>query len=82
MAGKTVGVTTMYMDETMDTGDIILQRAIDLTGDEDYGETMLRLSDIGRICSSKPWNRLNGCKSPYSPGSLPGDICTAFDSRG
>ncbi|NLW45271.1 MAG: methionyl-tRNA formyltransferase [Syntrophomonadaceae bacterium] len=48
MAGeKTVGVTTMYMDETMDTGDIILQRAIDLTGDEDYGETMLRLSDIG-----------------------------------
>ncbi len=48
MAGeKTVGVTTMYMDKTMDTGDIILQRAIDLTGDEDYGETSQRLSEIG-----------------------------------
>jgi len=48
MAGeKMVGVTTMYMDKTMDTGDIILQRAIDLTGDEDYGETIHRLSGIG-----------------------------------
>lgn len=48
MAGdKTVGVTTMYMDKSMDTGDIILQRAIDLEGDEDYGDTILRLSHIG-----------------------------------
>jgi len=48
MAGETtVGVTTMYMDKTMDTGDIILQRAIDLTGDEDYGEISGRLSEIG-----------------------------------
>ncbi len=37
----------MYMDKSMDTGDIILQQAIMLEGDEDYGETILRLSEIG-----------------------------------
>lgn len=48
MAGeKKVGVTTMYMDKSMDTGDMILQKAIDLSGDEDYGETILRLSQYG-----------------------------------
>ncbi|MGE5544650.1 MAG: methionyl-tRNA formyltransferase, partial [Bacillota bacterium] len=48
MAGeKTVGVTTMYMDKSMDTGDIILQSAIDLEGDEDYGDTIVRLANIG-----------------------------------
>ena len=48
MAGeKTVGVSTMYMDKSMDTGDVILQQTIELDGDEDYGETILRLSRVG-----------------------------------
>lgn len=48
MAGeRTVGVTTMYMDKTMDTGDIILQKAVDLDGDEDCGETLPTLAEAG-----------------------------------
>jgi methionyl-tRNA formyltransferase len=48
MAGeKTVGVTTMHMDKSMDTGDIILQKAVSLNGDEDYGDTILTLADVG-----------------------------------
>jgi len=48
MAGeKTVGVTTMYMDETMDTGDIILQQSLELTDDDDYGSALDRLACIG-----------------------------------
>lgn len=48
MAGeKTVGVTTMYMDKSMDTGDIILQKTVELEGDEDYGHTILMLANVG-----------------------------------
>lgn len=48
MAGeKTVGVTTMYLDKSMDTGDIILQKAITLADDNDSGETMRILADEG-----------------------------------
>ncbi len=36
---KTTGVTTMLMDEGMDTGDILLQRAIPI-GEEDTSETL------------------------------------------
>lgn len=48
MAGeRTTGVTTMFIDEGMDTGDIILQREVPIA-DEDTSLTMWkRLSDIG-----------------------------------
>lgn len=41
---ETVGVTTILMDENMDTGDILLQKKTKLQGDEDYGETSRRLA--------------------------------------
>jgi len=48
MAGeKIMGVTTMYMDKGMDTGDIILQQGIEVRGDEDYGEISALLADLG-----------------------------------
>lgn len=48
MAGeKVVGVTTMYMDEGMDTGDLILSQAVELRGDEDYQQVAAMLSEIG-----------------------------------
>lgn len=44
---KVTGVTTMFMDEGMDTGDILLQREIPI-GDEDTGETLQqRLALLG-----------------------------------
>jgi methionyl-tRNA formyltransferase len=44
---KTTGVTTMFMDEGMDTGDIILKEEVQIGEDETTGELWDRLSKIG-----------------------------------
>lgn len=41
------GITTMYMDEGMDTGDIILQQEIPIGENETTGELWQRVSEIG-----------------------------------
>lgn len=41
------GVTTMYMDTQMDTGDIILKKEVVIGKDETTGELWDRLADIG-----------------------------------
>ena len=44
---KTTGVTTMYMDVGMDTGDMILKEEVQIGEDETTGELWERLSVIG-----------------------------------
>lgn len=44
---KTTGVTTMYMDIGMDTGDMILKQTVEIEKDETTGELWKRLSKIG-----------------------------------
>ncbi len=44
---KTTGVTTMYMDEGMDTGDMILKEEVEIGKEETTGELWDRLSKIG-----------------------------------
>ena len=44
---KTTGITTMYMNEGMDTGDMILQREIAINPDETTGELWKRMSKLG-----------------------------------
>ena len=44
---KTTGITTMYMDKGMDTGDIILKQEVEIGEDETTGELWGRLSEIG-----------------------------------
>lgn len=44
---KTTGITTMYMDEGMDTGDMILKQEVEIGEDETTGELWERLSKIG-----------------------------------
>lgn len=44
---KITGVTTMYMDEGMDTGDIILKRKVEIGENETTGELWDKLSKIG-----------------------------------
>ena len=44
---KETGVTTMYLDEGMDSGDIILQTKTSIDKDETSGELWDRLSKIG-----------------------------------
>lgn len=44
---KTTGVTTMYMDVGMDTGDMILKEEVEIGEDETTGELWDRLATIG-----------------------------------
>ncbi len=44
---KKTGVTTMYMDEGMDTGDIILTEEVEIGEEETTGELWERLAKIG-----------------------------------
>ena len=44
---KTTGITTMYMNEGMDTGDMILKQEVQIGEDETTGELWNRLSKIG-----------------------------------
>ena len=44
---KETGVTTMYMDEGMDTGDILLQKKFDIAENETSGMLMERMAGIG-----------------------------------
>ena len=44
---KVTGITTMYLDEGMDSGDIILQKEVKIDDDETSGELWNRLSKIG-----------------------------------
>ena len=44
---KTTGITTMYMNEGMDSGDIILQQEVQIGEDETTGKLWERLSILG-----------------------------------
>jgi len=44
---KVTGVTTMLMDEGMDTGDILLQSCLDIGDEETAGTLFNRLSELG-----------------------------------
>ncbi len=44
---KTTGITTMYMDVGMDTGDMILKQEVEIGENETTGELWQRLSKIG-----------------------------------
>lgn len=50
---QTTGVTTMYMDEGLDTGDIILQSKTSIGPEETSGELFERLSILGAECLSQ-----------------------------
>lgn len=44
---KETGVTTFFMDEGMDTGDLILQRSMPITRDDSFGSLHDKLSHLG-----------------------------------
>ncbi len=41
------GITTMFMDEGMDTGDILLQQSLPIRPDDTAGSLSIRLADLG-----------------------------------
>ena len=55
---KKTGVTTMYMDVGMDTGDIVLKQEVEIGEDETTGELWDRLSKIGGELLVKTLNEI------------------------
>lgn len=61
---KTTGVTTMYMDVGMDTGDIILKEEVTIGEEETTGELWDRLSKIGGEILVKTLKLIEEGKAP------------------
>ena len=70
---KQTGITTMYMDIGMDTGDMILKEVVDIGEDETTGELWDRLSKIG---GKLLVNTLKLIESGNAPREKQGDYFT------
>lgn len=61
---KKTGVTTMYMDVGMDTGDIILKEEVEIGEDETTGELWSKLSKIGGKLLVETLDKIEGGIAP------------------
>ena len=66
---KKTGVTTMYMDTGMDTGDMILKEEIEIGEDETTGEVWKKLSKIGANLLVKTLKQIEDGTAPRIPQS-------------
>ncbi len=64
---KTTGVTTMYMDTGMDTGDMILQQETEIKENETTGELWDRLSIIGANLLVETLKKIEDNTAPRIP---------------
>lgn len=64
---KITGVTTMYMNEGMDTGDMILKQEVEIGEDETTGELWERLSKIGADLLVKTVDSIEKGIAPRTP---------------
>lgn len=61
------GVTTMYMAEGLDTGDMILSRAVEIGAEETAGELFERLAQLGAQLLSETVERIAKGDAPRIP---------------
>ena len=61
---KKTGITTMYMDVGMDTGDMILKKEVDIGGNETTGELWDRLAKIGAELLVETLNKIEDGTAP------------------
>ncbi len=64
---KTTGITTMYMDVGMDTGDMILRKEVQIGNDETTGELWERLSKIGAELLVETLEKIENGSAPRIP---------------
>ena len=64
---KNTGITTMYMDEGMDTGDMILKQEVQIGENETTGELWDRLSKIGGELLVKTLEQIDLGTAPRIP---------------
>ena len=66
---KTTGITTMYMDVGMDTGDMILKEEVEIGPNETTGELWERLSKIGGKLLVETLEQIEDGTAPRIPQS-------------
>ena len=66
---KTTGITTMFMDAGMDTGDMILKQKVEIGEDETTGELWDRLSKIGAKLLVETVAKIEKGTAPRTPQS-------------
>lgn len=64
---KVTGITTMYMDIGMDTGDMILKQEVEIGPDETTGEVWNKLSKIGGQLLVKTIEQIENGTAPRIP---------------
>lgn len=71
---KTTGITTMYMDIQMDTGDMILKEEVEIGDNETTGELWERLSKIGGKLLVQTLDLIEKGEAPRQKQPLEGSI--------
>lgn len=64
---KRTGITTMYTDAGVDTGDILLQRALDIGKEETSGELFIRMAELGADVLIESLTLLEEGRAPRNP---------------
>ena len=84
VAGDTeTGITVMYMDEGLDTGDILLQAKLEISPDETGGSLHDRLAQTRarRAARSARRNSPTGQRAAHSAGFRARHLCAEADPR-
>ncbi len=78
---KTTGITTMYMDTGMDTGDMILKEEIEIGEDDTTGEIWERLSKIGANLLVKTLKQIEDGTAPRIPQGTDFSVAPMLDKE-
>ena len=64
---RETGISVMYMDEGVDTGDVLLQKRIDIAPDETGGSLHDRLAEIAPLAFKEALAQLQNGNAPRTP---------------
>lgn len=78
---KITGVTTMYMNAGMDTGDIILKEETQIGEDETTGELWNRLTEIGANLLVKTLKQIKDGSAPKIPQGIQYTMAPMIDKK-
>lgn len=80
---KVTGITTMWMDATLDTGDILLQREVPIDDDETTGTLIPKMAEVGAELLLETLDRMaaghcpripqDNSKATFAPAITPAD---------
>ena len=93
MAGETTtGVTTMWMDATLDTGDMLLEAALPIAPDDTAGTLIPKMAELGaRLlvetlsglqAGTLPRRKQDDSKATFAPAITPEDCVIRWEERG